>query len=65
MGGRGKGFKKKGRVIVFVLKWMDKSIDGEPNKSWLKADAPRISVFHCGPLVKYNILSNLKQSIHI
>jgi len=31
MGGRGKGLKKKARVNVFVLKWMDKSIGDEPN----------------------------------
>lgn len=43
MGGRGKGLKKKARVNVFVLKWMDKSIGDEPNKTWLRADASNVA----------------------
>ena len=42
MGGRGIG-KKRARVTVFVLKWMDKTIEGEPNRTWLKADPSNIS----------------------
>ena len=35
MGGRGIG-KKKARATVFSLVWMNKTIDGEPNRTWLK-----------------------------
>ena len=59
MGGRGKGLKKKARVNVFVLKWMDKSIGDEPNKTWLRADASNVAryilpecQFLVSPLVK-------------
>ena len=38
MGGRGIGKKKKARATVFSLMWMDKTIDGELNRTWLKAD---------------------------
>ena len=43
MGGRGKGLKKKARVTVFVLRWMDKTIDDEPNRTWLRADASNVA----------------------
>ena len=42
MGGRGPG-KKKSRVMGFVLKWLGTSIGGEPNRTWLKADARNVS----------------------
>ena len=38
MGGRGIGKKKKARATVFSLMWMDKTIDGELNRTCLKAD---------------------------
>ena len=38
MGDRGTVKKKVRRVMFFVNKWKDMSIDGEPNKTWLRAD---------------------------
>ena len=43
MGGRGVGKKKTVRVTVFVVKWLGMSIDGETNRTWLKADAANVS----------------------
>ena len=31
------------RVTVFVVKWLGMSIDGETNRTWLKADAANVS----------------------
>ena len=43
MGDRGTGKKKVRRVKFFVNKWKELSIDGEPNKTWLRADLSNIA----------------------